>query len=146
MSAPTIPDPPAAGEPPTFGLGRIAQIAVPVRDAVRATAFYRDALGMRLLFEAPPGLAFFDADGIRLMLSGPEAQGEGDDRRSSVLYFTVKDLGHATRSLRARGVRIVREPQLVARLPHAELWLAFIEDGEGNTLGLTAEVPAPAPA
>jgi methylmalonyl-CoA/ethylmalonyl-CoA epimerase len=56
----------------TFGLSRITQIAVVVHDLPRAVAFYRDVLGMRLLFEAPPNLAFFDCAGVRLMLSLPE--------------------------------------------------------------------------
>jgi catechol 2,3-dioxygenase-like lactoylglutathione lyase family enzyme len=54
------------------GLSRIMQVAMSVRDITRAVPFYRDTLGMRLLFEAPPGLAFFDCDGIRLMLSPVE--------------------------------------------------------------------------
>ncbi len=128
-------------EPIVFGLGRIAQIAVPVQDIGRAVAFYRDALGMRLLFEAPPAMAFFDAGGVRLMLSGPEAQGPGDDRRSSVIYFAVKDMDQAQRSLRARGVHFVRDPEMVARMETHDLWLAFLEDGEGNTLALSSEVP-----
>ena len=54
-----------------FGLSAIEQIAVNAHDIDRATAFYRDQLGMKFLFSAPPGLAFFDCDGIRLMLSTP---------------------------------------------------------------------------
>ena len=50
----------------TFGLSRVGQIAVPVSDIARAIAFYRDTLGMRFLFQAtPPGLGFFDLDGVR---------------------------------------------------------------------------------
>ncbi len=51
-----------------FGLDQIGQIAVPVADIDRAVAFYRDILGMRFLFQAPPGLGFFDCAGVRLML------------------------------------------------------------------------------
>ena len=56
-----------------FGLERIGQIAVIAHDVERATAFYRDALGMRFLFAAPGPLAFFDCGGIRLMLGRREA-------------------------------------------------------------------------
>ena len=45
-------------------LGPIGQIAYTVSDVPRAVAFYRDAVGLTLLFEAPPGLAFFDCDGV----------------------------------------------------------------------------------
>ena len=55
-----------------FGLSTIGQILVPVTDLARATAFYRDQLGMRFLFEYP-GMAFFDAGGVRLYLVQPEA-------------------------------------------------------------------------
>lgn len=126
-------------EPPTFGLGQIAQIAIPVKDLDRAVAFYRDALGMRYLFQVQ-ALAFFDAAGVRIMLAAPEAQGDGDDRRSSMLYFTVKDIDHAQRALRARGVQFIRDAHLVARMADHDLWMAFLEDSEGNALGLVAEV------
>jgi len=128
-----------AAEPPTFGLGRIAQVALPVKDLPRAIAFYRDSLGMRFLFETP-ALAFFDAGGVRLMLAAPDAQGAGDDRRSSVLYFAVKDVDQAQRALRARGVHFVREAHVAARMEHHDLWMAFLEDGEGNTLAVMSEV------
>jgi methylmalonyl-CoA/ethylmalonyl-CoA epimerase len=54
-----------------FGLAQIGQIAVPVSNIDRATTFYRDVLGMRFLFQAPPGLAFFDCNGVRLLLDAP---------------------------------------------------------------------------
>ena len=46
-------------------MARIGQIAMTVSDLPRAVAFYRDVLGMRFLFEAPPAMAFFDCGGIR---------------------------------------------------------------------------------
>ena len=49
----------------SFGLHRIGQIAVPVADIDRAVRFYRDALGMKFLFQAPGGLGFFDVGGVR---------------------------------------------------------------------------------
>ena len=64
-----------------FGLTRIGQIAVTIRDRPRAVAFYRDILGMRLLFEVPPKMAFFDCCGIRLM---PVGGGRGQEANSVV--------------------------------------------------------------
>ena len=55
-----------------LSLDRVGQIAVTVHDLDRAVAFYRDVLGMKLLFQVPPKMAFFDCGGIRLMLSLPE--------------------------------------------------------------------------
>ena len=60
----------------TTRLSAIKQICVNARDLARAIAFYRDALGMSFLY-AFPGMAFFDVDGVRLMLVEPE----GRDRR-----------------------------------------------------------------
>lgn len=126
---------------PPFTLDRIGQIAVPVTDVERATAFYRDTLGMRFLFAAPPGLAFFDLSGVRLMLDGPASAQAGN---SSVLYYQVADLPSAFATLSERGVRFEREPHLVAKLPDHELWMAFLRDPDGNLLALMSEVrPTP---
>ena len=129
----------AAHEPVATGLGRIGQIAMTVRDLRGAVTFYRDVLGLPLLFEAPPGLAFFDCAGQRLMLAEPEA-GEAP-RGSSVLYFSVPDLRASYEMLRARGVRFVDEPHLIARLADREVWMVFLRDPEENLLALMAEVP-----
>ena len=83
-----------------FGLTRIGQIAVPVSDIGRAVGFYRDVLGMRFLFQAPPDLAFFDCGGVRLMLDGPAKVQAGT---SSVIYYSVEDLGAAFRTLSRTG-------------------------------------------
>jgi len=120
-----------------FGLRRIGQIGVNVRDLDRAVAFYRGNLGMRLLFRTPT-LAFFDCAGVRLMLSLPERA--SFDHASSILYFTVEDLRMACRTLAARGVPFIDEPHLIAKMPDHELWMAFFNDTEGNTLGLMSEV------
>lgn len=126
---------------PHFVLDRIGQVAVPVTDVERATAFYRDTLGMRFLFAAPPGLAFFDLGGVRLMLDGPAGAQAGN---SSVLYYRVADLPSAFGTLSERGVRFEREPHLVAKLPDHELWMAFFHDPDGNLLALMSEVrPTP---
>ncbi len=69
-----------------FGLSTIGQISVTVKDLDRAVTFYRDQLGMQLLFRVP-NMAFFDCSGVRLMLSIPEEQ--SDDIHSSILYGVV---------------------------------------------------------
>ena len=122
-----------------FGLQRIGQIAVNAHDVERATAFYRDALGMRFLFAAPGPLAFFDCGGIRLMLSRPEKP--EFDHPGSILYFKVDDIQAAHAALAGRGVRFEGTPHKVASLPDHDLWLAFFRDSEENFLGLMSEVP-----
>jgi len=117
---------------------RIGQIAVVVQDLDRAVAFYRDTLGLRFLFQAPPRLAFFDCGGVRLMLDVPEE--EEFKHASSIFYCKVDDIQGTWATLRDRGVDFRDEPHLVARMPDHELWMAFFRDGEGNTLALMSEV------
>lgn len=121
-------------------LARIGQIAVNARDIDRATAFYRDTLGMKFLFSAPPGLAFFDAGGTWLMLSLPSAP--EFDHPSSILYFDVPDIQAAFRTLKSRGVEFGSEPHLLTRMQNRELWLADFRDSEGNTHALRSWVQA----
>ena len=120
----------------TPALSRIVQVSMRAKDTPRAVRFYRDTLGMKFLFDAPPGLAFFDCAGVRLMLSPPEP---GFDHPGSVLYFDVDDIEAMHAALRERGVTFTGEPHLIARLPGREIWMAFFNDSEGNTLALTEE-------
>ena len=121
-----------------FGLETIGQIAVPVSDIDRAIAFYRDVLGMRFLFRAPPGLGFFDCNGVRLLLDAPaKAQSENC---SSTIYYKVADLQAAFDTLSVRGVLFEEKPQLVAKMPDHELWMAFFRDPDSNLLALMSEI------
>jgi len=121
-----------------FGLSEIGQIALTVTDLERATAFYRDTLGIPFLFTAPPGMAFFDCGGIRLLLGTPDlAEGK---HHASVLYFRVPDIHEAHRILAERGVEFVNQPHLVHRSDTYELWLAEFHDSEGNAHALMSEV------
>ncbi len=124
-----------------FGLSQIAQIAMTVEDLPRAIAFYRDVLGLRFLFEAPPAMAFFDCGGVRLMLSLPEQEGHAAGHRfAAILYYAVPDIQAAAAALGARGVSFEQPPHVVARLPHADLWMAFFRDPDGNLAAITSEV------
>lgn len=121
-----------------FGLSQIGQIAVNARDLERATSFYRDALGMNFLFSVPPKMAFFDCDGITLMLSLPDK--EEFDHASSILYFNVDDINEATKTLAARGVHFVEQPTFVANMGSYDLWMSFFRDSEDNLLALRSQV------
>ena len=122
--------------PDMWGLSTIGQIAVHVQELERAVAFYRDRLGMKFLFQAPPGLAFFDAGGVRLMLSRPEGESGG----TFILYFKVDDIQDATATLKERGVRFTDEPHIIANMETYDLWMAFFKDSENNTHALMSEV------
>ena len=114
----------------------ILQIAISVKDIARATAFYRDVLGLRLLFDAP-NMAFFDCGGIRLYL----AAGEGVEQHgsSSHIYFRSGDAAALSAALKEKGVSIHQEPHIIARMPDHDLWLFWIRDSENNLLGVMEE-------
>jgi methylmalonyl-CoA/ethylmalonyl-CoA epimerase len=121
------------------GITRIGQIAINAKDVDRAAAFYENVLGLKLLFKAPPGLAFFDCGGVRLMLSRPSKPEL--DHPSSILYFAVPDIQAAYGNLKAGGVSFEDEPHLIAPMPDHDLWMTFFRDSEGNLLALMNEVP-----
>lgn len=121
-----------------FGLSAIGQIAVNAHDIERATAFYRDKLGMKLLFEVPPKMSFFDCNGIRLMLSLPDKP--EFDHASSIIYFNVEDIQHAVATLKARGVEFEEEPHFVANMGSYDLWMAAFRDSENNMLAMQSNV------
>ncbi len=120
-----------------IGLSTLGQILVPVTDIERSTAFYRDQLGIRFLY-GYPGIAFFDADGVRLYLTQPEAPDFGG---RATLYFKVADIQATVAALEARGVAFTGAPHVVHRDPAYELWMAFTKDPDGNNIGLMCEVP-----
>ena len=120
-------------------LSQIGQIFVNVKDLDRAIAFYRDMLGMRFLFTAPPGMAFFECGDIRIMLGiadRPEL-----NHPASIIYYKVDDIEKVYEVFNARGVEFIVKPHLVAPMPTYDLWLADFKDSEGNILALMSEVP-----
>lgn len=121
-----------------IGITRLGQIAVNVKDIDRAAKFYEEILGLKLLFKAPPGLAFFDCGGVRVMLD--RAEKSEFDHLSSILYFSVPDIQSAHARLRDGGVKFEDEPHVIARMPGHDLWMTFFRDSEGNLLALMSEV------
>ncbi len=115
----------------------IGQIAVNVHDLSRAVAFYRDTLGLKFLFEAP-SMAFFDLNGIRLMLGKPEKS--EFDHPASIIYYNVPDVRETHKELVSKNVTFESDPHLVARMPDHELWMAFFKDLDGNLLALMSEL------
>jgi predicted enzyme related to lactoylglutathione lyase len=121
-------------------LSRIGQIAINAHDVDRATAFYRDVLGLSHLFRAGQ-LSFFDCGGVRLMLDKPEKP--EFDHPSSILYFQVGDIQAAHRRIKDAGAKFEDEPHVIAQMPKYDLWMTFFRDSEGNLLALMSEVPRP---
>ena len=117
----------------------IGQLLIPVTDLERAIGFYRDSLGVRFLFTAPPQMSFFQAGGVRLLVGIAPPSHAG--LRGSTIYFNVADIGAVHATLSGRGVRFSAEPHVVHRTPAMELWLAEFEDPDGNHLALMCETP-----
>jgi catechol 2,3-dioxygenase-like lactoylglutathione lyase family enzyme len=116
----------------------IGQASINVHDVDRAVAFYRDALGMRFLFQVPK-MAFFDCGGVRLMLAVPEKP--EFDHPSSIFYFKVADIQAVAETLKSRGVAFETPPHLIAPMKDHDLWMAFFRDVDGNLQALMSEVP-----
>jgi methylmalonyl-CoA/ethylmalonyl-CoA epimerase len=125
---------PPATTPAITGIG---QIAINVQDLRRAVAFYRDKLGLKLLYEFP-GLAFFDCGGVRLMLS--RAEKPEFDHPASIIYYRVSDITAASRALEGAGLTLEHQPRVIAEMPDHDLWMSFVRDSEGNIVGLMSEV------
>lgn len=122
----------------SLGITVVGQISIVVHDVPRATAFYRDVLGLPLLFTAGK-MAFFDCGGVRLML-GPASSPELD-HPSSILYFRVPDIHAAHQRLIDAGAKIEAAPRLIAPMKTYELWMVAFRDSEGNIHELMSEVP-----
>jgi len=122
----------------SVGISRLGQIQIRAHNVERAAAFYQDVLGLKLLFKAPPGLAFFDCGGVRLIIDRPEKP--EFDHPSSILYFAVPDIQAAHAQLKQSGVRFEDEPHLIARMPDHDLWMTFFRDSEDNLMALMSEV------
>jgi len=121
-----------------LGITSIGQISIIVHDTPRATAFYRDVLGLSVLFTAG-NMAFFDCGGVRLML-GPASAPELD-HPSSILYFRVPDIEAAHLRLVEMGVKIEAPPRLIAPMQTCDLWMVGFRDSEDNIMQLMSEVP-----
>lgn len=117
----------------------IGQLLIPVSDLDRAVAYYRDTLGIPLLFTAPPQMSFFQAGDIRLLVGvAPPSHAE---LRGSTIYFKVTDIQKVHATLKGRGIQFNVEPHIVHRTPTSELWLAEFTDPDGNHLALMSEAP-----
>ncbi len=124
---------------PSIHPSHLAQVAIPVRDLDRAKGFYRDRLGLTHLFDAPPGLSFFQCGQTRLMLSQPEGP---DTASASILYYAVPDAREARAEMTRNGVEFEQDAHCIARVENRDIWLAICRDSEGNLLGLMSEEPA----
>jgi methylmalonyl-CoA/ethylmalonyl-CoA epimerase len=121
----------------TTMIKNVGQIGVPVKDINRALDFYKEKLGLSLLFNTD-SMAFFECDGLRLMLTLPEK--EEFAHSSSVIYFQVNNIKDTYECLVGKEVTFIDEPHIVARMGQTETWMVFFKDTEDNTHALMSEV------
>jgi len=130
-------NPPGTEQGPLAG-ARLVQITLPAKDLDRSVAFYRDVLGVKLLFQVK-GAAFLDAGGVRLRLEESQTV---PPPGSVELYFADPGLARA-KPLAERGVQFLGPPETVQRTATADLQLLEFTDPAGNALALMGEVPRP---
>ena len=123
--------------PPSLAPTGLLQVAIATHHVAALTAFYRDVVGLKHLFDAGPNLSFFDVGGVRLMLSAPSSPEL--DHRASILYYRVADIDTAHAAIKARGAREEVPPRLTARLPDHELWSSAFRDPDDNFFQLMCE-------
>ncbi|KAA0546089.1 VOC family protein [Bacillus sp. BGMRC 2118] len=115
----------------------ISQIAVPITDVGVAISFYKEKLGLPLLFNTE-SMAFFEANGIRLLLSLPEQ--EQYQHSSSVIYFKVEDIETSFQNYKQMGIEFNDQPHLVAKMGNTQTWMTFFKDPFDNVHALMSEV------
>ena len=120
----------------TTSLGPLAQVAVTFRDLPGAVAFYRDAIGLPLLFETG-GMAFFAMGDVRLMMTTPEK--DEFDHPASIFYFRVANIAAAYAELKARGVPFEGDPHIVGKMGTTDVWMVHFRDCEQHLLAIMEE-------
>ena len=120
---------------------KFRQVAQRIENLDRAIAFYNQILNLEpIAVFNPPGFAFYNLDGVRLFLD--------INAPTSLIYLQVDDVEAKVAELRAIGIKVLNEPHVVFPdeggifdTPGDE-WLAFVEDSEGNQLGLMSRKPS----
>lgn len=85
-----------------------------------------------------PGNVFFNAHGVRLCLAKPSEAGYAG---AVTLYFRVDDVTATFERLVAQGETVREAPEITHRDEAYDLWLAFVQDPDGNSIGLMPEAP-----
>jgi methylmalonyl-CoA/ethylmalonyl-CoA epimerase len=114
-------------------LSGICQIAIARADPTTLIGFYRDTLGLPVLFETN-GMTFFQSGATRLMIGAaqPGQQVGGD----AVIYFEPRDWSATESALEAKGIAFLHPAQKLQEAPGRELMLRAFKDPEGHTLAL----------
>jgi methylmalonyl-CoA/ethylmalonyl-CoA epimerase len=121
-----------------LNLSHIGQVALGVSDVDRAEEFYETVIGLRKLYRFGD-LTFFDCAGVRLLLE--KTHDGAPPRQSGVIYFRCADIVLTVAELEKRGVKFTHPAHLIAKMDDHDLWMAFFDDPDGNTLAVMQEAP-----
>lgn len=124
---------------PVLNEARFEQVALTVTDVDAARTFYRDRLGLRLMFEAN-NMLFFDVGGTRLMIARDEAR-QRPERPGGILYFHVEDFEAALVRLQGTRATLVGSVETVQTTAAGSLRLQQFEDADGNMLAIIGFMP-----
>jgi catechol 2,3-dioxygenase-like lactoylglutathione lyase family enzyme len=128
----------------------ILESAIPVgvictKDLVRATAFYRDTLGLKLAAE-DNFAAIFDISGVALRVSTVP---DWTAHQHAVFGFKVADVTQTVKALREKGVTFntyegfTHDELGIITIPGTSSQVAWFKDLDGNVLSVTnASAPA----
>lgn len=109
------------------------------RDRARATAFYRDILGLHLAHE-DHFAAVFNLGGVTLRLS---TIADFIPHEHTILGFNLPDVPAAVKALREKGVTFNLFPGFpqdelgILTLPGGKVCVAWFKDPDGNLLSVT---------
>ena len=120
------------------GLSKISNIILTVTNLVKALAFYRDLLGMKVNSTIPGEFAFLDAGGVVLALR------EGNDKPNpglTELVFEVKDVKATYEELKSKGVVFPYPPRAVTGNETSDLYATDFRDPDGHMLSITSWIP-----
>jgi catechol 2,3-dioxygenase-like lactoylglutathione lyase family enzyme len=108
-------------------------------DRSRATAFYRDTLGLTLAYE-DGFAAVFNLGGVTLRVS---AVADFTPHEHTILGFHVPDVAATVKALRENGVTFniyqgFRQDELgICTVPGGTVRVAWFKDPDGNVLSVT---------
>lgn len=120
--------------PPQPLISGICQIALTSADPAKLVEYYRDVLGLPVLFEAS-GMTFFQSGATRLMI-GPNHHGATIGGEDVTVYLEPRDWSAAEAKLEAAGVAFTHPAQIVQQAPGRELALRAFKDPEGHSMAL----------
>lgn len=122
---------------------QLVQVALRSTDLARSREWWSALLGSepRARYD-PPGLLFYDLDGVRLLLDAGAAAG--------TVYVRVADMAEAVARLDSAGIELTGEPHVIFSHTDDTLGpagydeqMAFTTDPDGNLVGLVCWVAVP---